>query len=516
MLIFQDQKGVNVLNIRIRPAACALLAVTAISLFACTPAANNGPVEATTATTEPPAPLYISRKAVSTDCGVAMTSPPPPGFADVPNEELAEMPEMLAKWQAVGAERPVAETDAERVSSGSVLIEPSYRKPAYLINNDKEIVATFENDYFGFTQLQADGSRFSSSNMYSDVFMDGGGNRGCLEEYAADGSLSWRLRLATDEYIHHHDAVKLPNGNVLALVWENISATQAVALGRNPEHVAENGNFWFDGIIEVNPVTAEIVWEWSMRNHIVQDFDAGKPNYGVVADSPGKLDLNVVHLGRDGTVDDDWTHANALDYNVELDQIIFSSNYLSEIYIIDHGTTSFEAQSPAGDFIYRWGNPENYDRGTTEDRQLFNQHDVQWIRPGLPGAGNVMVFNNGDGKLRPHSSVVEFSTPRGEDGRYALDGENAYGPADLAWEYAPTDEDIFFSWFISGTQRLANGNTLVTHGAKARVREVTSAGEIVWEYAYDDGAKGPHMLFRANRYAADHPAVTAIINGDIP
>ncbi len=496
------------LNSRIRATACVLLAVTAVSLCACTPpAATNA-----AATAESAAPLYISSKRVSTDCGVAMTSPPPPGFADVPNAKIAEMPEMLAKWQAVGAEKPVAKTDAERVSPGYVLIEPAYRMPAYLINNAKEVVASFENDYFGFTQLQADGSRLVSSNLYSDVFQDGGGNRGCLEEYAADGSLSWRLRLETDDYIHHHDAVKLPNGNVLAIVWENSSVAQAKALGRNPEHVAENGNFWFDGIIEVNPKTAEIVWEWSLRNHIVQDFDAGKPNFGVVADNPGKLDLNVVRLGRDGTVGDDWTHANALDYNAELDQIIFSSNYLSEVFIIDHSTTPFEAQGSAGDFIYRWGNPENYGRGTPEDRRLFNQHDVHWIDSGLPGAGNVMIFNNGDGKLRPHSSVLELLIPLNDDGSYALAGDAAYGPAELAWEYAPTDEDIFFSWFISGAQRLANGNTLVNHGAKARVREVTAEGEIVWEYAYDDGAEGPHMLFRAYRYPADHPAVLAIIN----
>ena len=500
------------LDIRIRPAARVLLATTAISLCACTPVATDSPAEPAAAAVEPTAPLYISRKLVSTDCGVVMNAPPPPGFADVPNKELVEMPEMLAKWQAVGADRPIAETDAERVSPGYLLVEPAYRKPAYLINNDKEVIAEFENDYYSFTQLQADGTRLASSNLYSDVFQDGGGNRGCLEEYAADGSLNWRLRLETDDYIHHHDAVKLPNGNVLALVWENISVTQAIALGRNPEHVAENGNFWFDGIIEVNPLTAEIVWEWSMRNHIVQDLDAGKPNYGVVADNPGKLDLNAVRLGRDGTVGDDWTHVNALDYNAELDQIIFSSNYLSEIYVVDHGTTSFEAQGSAGDFLYRWGNPENYDRGTAEERQLFNQHDVQWIRAGLPGAGNVMVFNNGDGKLRPHTSVVEFSAPLHEDGSYVLDGDNAYGPVELDWEYAPTDEDIFFSWFISGSQRLANGNTLVNHGANARVREVTPDGEIVWEYAYDDGAEGPHMFFRANRYPADHPAVITIIN----
>lgn len=479
------------------------------TLFACAPATHDDPAAAAP---EPKAPLYVSNKPVSTDCGVAMTSPPPPGFADVPNAEIIEMPEMLAKWQAVGDERPLAETDAALVSPGYVLIELGYRKPVYLVNNDKEVVATFDNDYFSFTQLLADGSRLASSNLFSDVFIDGGGNRGCLEEYAADGSLTWRLRLETDDYIHHHDAVKLENGNVLAIVWEKISATQAIALGRDPEHVSENGNFWFDGIVEVNPLTAKIVWEWSMRNHIVQDFDAGKPNYGTVADNPGKLDINAVRLNRDGTVGDDWTHVNALDYNAELDQIIFSSNYLSEVFVIDHATTAFEAQGGAGDFLYRWGNPENYDRGTAEDRRLFNQHDVQWIRAGLPGAGNVMIFNNGDGKLRPYSSVVEFSTPLGEDGAYALDGDAAYGPVELAWEYAPTDEDIFFSWFISGTQRLANGNTLVNHGAKARVREVTADGEIVWEYAYDDGAKGPHMLFRANRYAADHPGVLAIIN----
>jgi hypothetical protein len=123
-----------------------------------------------------------------------------------------------------------------------------------------------------------------------------------------------------------------------------------------------------------------------------------------------------------------------------------------------------------------------------------------------------MIFNNGASELRPHSSVVEFSTPLQDDGTYELHDDSAFGPVELAWEYAPTDEDIFFSWFISGTQRLANGNTLVNHGAKARVREVTPAGEIVWEYAYDDGAEGPHMLFRANRYPVDHPAVIAIIN----
>jgi hypothetical protein len=250
----------------------------------------------------------------------------------------------------------------------------------------------------------------------------------------------------------------------------------------------------------------------------VQDFDPGKPNYGVIADHPERLDINAIRFNRDGSVSDDWTHVNALDYNADLDQIIFSSNYLSEVYVIDHSTTPYEAQRSSGgrygrggNFLYRWGHTENYDRGTAEDRTLFNQHDVQWIRPGLPGAGNILIFNNGGGQLRPYSSVVEIAPAMHEDGSYVLGDDGAYGPAELAWEYAPTDEDIFFSWFISGAQRLANGNTLVNHGADAKVREVTADGEIVWEYQFDDGAEGPHMLFRANKYPPDHPAVLAIL-----
>ncbi len=503
---------------RIRHAARALLAATIAGVCACTPAANDTAMESASVADRSTMPPYISGKRVSTDCGVDAIAAPPPGFVHRPYAEIATMPERLAKWLAVGAQRPLAETDPDRVSPGYVLIEPGFRKPMFLVNNDKEIVATVENDYFSYTQFLADGSRLASSNMYSAVFRKGGGHRGCVEEYGPHGSLNWRLALATDNYIHHHDVYKLENGNVLAVVWERAPADLAVELGRDPEHVAENGDFWFDGIVEINPSTAEIVWEWSARYHLIQDFDRGKADYGVVADHPERLDINAIRFNRDGGVGADWTHVNALDYNPELDQIILSSNYLSEVYVIDHSTTPFESQGhrggrygKGGDLLYRWGNPERYDRGTEDDRTLFQQHDVHWINDGLPGAGNILIFNNGNGQLRPYSTVVELAPSMNADGSYVLNGDEAYGPTELAWEYAPTDEEIFFSWFISGAQRLANGNTLVNHGAGARVREVTPDGEIVWEYAYDDGAEGPHMLFRAIRYPADHPAVVAIM-----
>jgi len=487
-----------------------LMSVAAMT--ACTQSANEPTVAAKPVAAVPAAPLYISRKQVSTDCGVEATPTTVPGFANRPNGEIADMPPPIANMLAIGADRPMVETDHERVSPGYVLIEPGFVKPAFLVNNDKEVIASFQNDYLStFTQLQEDGSRLVNNAVWNDVFEDGGGNRGCLEEFGPDGSLNWRLMLSTENYIQHHDMVKLPNGNILTIVWERVPVEHAIELGRNPEHVAENGDFWFDGIIEINPKTAEIVWEWSARHHLIQDFDPGKTNYGVVADHPQRLDINAINFNMDGSVGSDWTHVNALDYNPELDQVVFSSNYLSEVYIINHGTTPYESQGDKGDFLWRWGNAANYDRGTEEDRRLFNQHDVQWIRPGLDGAGEIMIYNNGDGELRPHTTVLQFAPQTNTDGTYVLNEDEPYGPEEMTWEYDPAPEQQFLSFFISGAQRLPNGNTLVNQGAGAKVREVTADGEIVWEYEYTDATGAPHMLFRAYRFAEDHPAVTAII-----
>jgi hypothetical protein len=498
----------------IKPTGVCTLALL-FTVAACAPAADTNE---TLSDAMPAAAAYISNKLVSTDCGVDAPPPPPPGWARPPGRTAKKMAPPRAAQQAVGADRPIAETIAGKVSPGVTMIDLGYRKPFYLINNDKEVIGEFAGDYYSFMQLLPNGNILGSSNMYSDTFRDGGGSSGCIEEYRPDGSLVWRLALATDDYIHHHDLQKLDNGNVLAATWERVSTDEIIALGRNPEHVAENGDFWFDGFVEVNPLTAEIVWEWSIKNHLIQDFDPNMSNYGVVADNPGKLDINAIHFSRDGSVGPDWTHVNALDYNEELDQIIFSSNYMWEVYVIDHSITAFEAQGDAGDFLYRWGNQANYLGDDEESAVLFAQHDVHWIPEGLPGAGNIMIFNNGVEPERPYSTVVEFTPDMNADGSYNLGEDGAYGPTDLAWEYVPKEGEEFFSWFISGAQRLPNGNTLVNHGADSRMREVTPEGDIVWEYQFDDGADGPHMTFRAYRYPEDHPAVLAITerNADSP
>jgi hypothetical protein len=104
--------------------------------------------------------------------------------------------------------------------------------------------------------------------------------------------------------------------------------------------------------------------------------------------------------GGRGPVNPDWTHFNGVAYNADLDQIVLSVHSFSEIWIIDHSTTTGEAaghkggrSGKGGDLLYRWGNPRVYRAGTVKDQKLFSQHNAHWIPKGYPGEGHLLVFN---------------------------------------------------------------------------------------------------------------------------
>ena len=215
----------------------------------------------------------------------------------------------------------------------------------------------------------------------------------------------------------------------------------------------------------------------------------------------------------------DWLHTNGIDYNPELDQIVLSVRRFDEVWVIDHAITTEEAAGAKGDLLYRWGNPFAYGMGRWEERQLLGQHHVQWIPEGHLGAGNLILFNNG-ARPREHSTADEWWPPRSADGRYPREEGRPWGPAKLDWSYAAEEETDFFSSFISGVQRLPNGNTLICCGASAWVFEVTPMGETVWDwrspYGPDPGEEEedmkefPNALFRATRYGADHLGIVAL------
>jgi hypothetical protein len=234
---------------------------------------------------------------------------------------------------------------------------------------------------------------------------------------------------------------------------------------------------------------------------------------------------------RQKTRDADWMHTNGIDYNAELDQIVISVRRFDEAWVIDHSTTTAEAASSeggrsgrGGDLLYRWGNPSAYGMGSAEDRVLVGQHDVQWVEEGLPGAGSFMAFNNGNGRLEgDYSSIEEWWPPITTDGKYIIEIDSAFTPSQSTWSYTAAEPTDFYSSFISGVQRLPNGNTLICSGEKGEVFEINGANEIVWQWDCDlvppdevkegeEPKKGinNNALFRVTRIAPNHAGLEAL------
>ena len=120
-----------------------------------------------------------------------------------------------------------------------------------------------------------------------------GGAGGLVQEIAWDGTVVWEFEYSSQTVLQHHDIAPLPNGNVLLVAWEKFTQAEALALGRSQSLLTSDG-LWVDHVIEVDRSTNAIVWQWHMIDHVIQDIDPALPNYGVVADSPERVDLNRV------------------------------------------------------------------------------------------------------------------------------------------------------------------------------------------------------------------------------
>ena len=314
-----------------------------------------------------------------------------------------------------------------------------------------------------------------------DVGPGTGGAGGGVQIVRWGGIVVWDFRYNSNGVLSHHDVRALPNGNVLLIAWETKTLQEAIAAGRDPEHVSSQG-FYPDHIIEVQPTgrkSGTIVWEWHVWDHLIQDYDEIQDNYGRIEDHPELVDINYAAASQS-----DWLHVNSIDYNEEYDQILLSVHNFNEIWVIDHSTTTAEAAGHAGgnsgkggDLLYRWGNPQAYDRGTSSDQKLFLQHDANWIDPGCPGEGHILIFNNGGNRF--YSTVDEIVPPVDENSNYYLGSGSAYGPTTLTWCYNP--HPSFYASIISGAQRLANGNTLICNGETGEIFEVNPAGATIWE-----------------------------------
>ncbi len=356
------------------------------------------------------------------------------------------------------------------------------------------------------------------------------GNGGIVELFDWVGNLKWSYIDSSSSSRLHHDVYPMPNGNILLLSATVLTAAEAIQAGRDP-NLLDSNELYNERIYEVQPVGTDqinVVWEWNVIDHVIQDFDNSKDNFGIVANNPGKVDINFLN---DGLLDEvgnpvwepinNWLHINAIQYDEELDQILISSRRLSEIWAIDHSTTTAQASGIAGDLLYRWGNPQAYDQGTETDRQLYGQHTPYYIPTGLQNERKIMIFNNGFHRSPEYSEVLIIDPPVDNSGNYTYIPNSAYGPVSTDFRYpeiAPSTDSDFFSGIVSSGRQLPNGNILICEGRGGRFFEIDENNVIVWEYktpvnnntgeVVEQGFTGSvgALTFRAEKYGVDYPA----------
>lgn len=249
----------------------------------------------------------------------------------------------------------------------------------------------------------------------------------------------------------HHDFRRLENGNTIYLAWELMPKEAAAKVTSGRPGTDRKDGIWCDYIREVNPA-GETVWEWHAHEHMDPETFPLPPT----APRAEFAHANTLAPTPDGNVIVSWRH-----------------NDLCAVVDRETGAFKWSRQN------HGWG----------------GQHDVQIL-----DNGHVMLFANGGNYA---------------GGRFSRVLEMDMESDEVVWSYQGTPRYTFYSPHISGAQRFANGNTLICEGQWGRIFEVTSAGDIVWEYVspyFVTGEAKPedadsNCVFRAYRYAADGPEI---------
>lgn len=328
-----------------------------------------------------------------------------------------------------------------------------------------------------------------------------GGTNGQVSEYDWDGNLIWRHVIDSVDEVAHHSIHRMPNGNTLVLVWERISYDDAVAAGRDPDTISNSEttsncfasqnppgrykcDLWPDKIVELDGNGEPTGWEWRAWDHI--------------GTGPLEIDINF----RFPTTKDshrasaDFMHSNQVDYYEESGngRVVLNSRVFGEFFIIDYAS---------GNIIDRWGNPCASGQGecpsyyNNGDQELFGQHSTHRIKPGYPGQGNFLIWDNG------------WMRPTGGNGRVV---EVDLNTREIVWQYTPFSTT--YTPFVGSVVRLANGNTLISITFQGHLIEVTPEKEIVWEFVNPMvGGEALCLLndnagfsgFAVRRYGPDYP-----------
>ena len=376
--------------------------------------------------------------------------------------------------------------DREKASSGYTLYTGTPRRAAaepneaageiYLMDMQGDIVHTWKTVYPAwYARLTPEGHLVVTMRCsrpapkrpgYDDYHM--GGATGMLME------LDWNSDILFQHFdpCMHHDFRKLPNGNYIYVGWEEVPPDLAKRVRggqKGTEH--KDGSMYGDFFREID-ASGNTVWEWHGIEHFDPDIDI----------------IGAIHPREE------WTHINDVDLMPD-GNILSSSRHTDGAFIIDRRS---------GDIIWRWGNVAYLDEetGQVEHRDIRKPdnmggpHDAHLITEGLPGAGNILIYDNA--MYTFYSRALELNTESGE----------------IVWQSEPefgiegyVAGRVHFSPFISGSDRMPNGNTVVTSGGNGVVFELTSKNELVWHWVRPTPTPDSAVkwgIFRAHRFAPDY------------
>lgn len=375
-----------------------------------------------------------------------------------------------------GQEWPYADQveflDPDLAHDGYVLMNPIDAHSFHLIDKEGAVLHTWNIP----TDLRFDAQMLPDGRILANLEQALGGTQtrfygGELKIINPDGTFDWEMTWSGLTTISHHDLEMLPNGNILFIAVDGYDPVSAATMGYSAGTALLS-----ESLIEVDPATQEVVWRWNAADHFIQDHDSETANFGDPAQHPERIDLNY------GPVLDfqagDVFHANGIAYDAGRDLVFLSVNNYSEVWVIDHATTTEEAAGSGGDLVYRFGNPEAW-RNAAAARLFWTQHHPNFIAEGLPGAGHLMIFMNGfpyQGRTLEQSVVYELALP----------GELTQAPG------VANEPTVFWSWthedlyghHLGSAQRLPGGNTLITEGDYG-YWEVTGDGQVAWKYNYE-------------------------------
>jgi hypothetical protein len=320
----------------------------------------------------------------------------------------------------------------------------------YLIDIEGKVIHTWQMPYppgnYGYLtergtlfyngKIIEDSTRFISRQPWKG---------GAALEADWNGRVLWEVRQPD----HHHDGIRLRNGNVLLLCLAQLPQNLVSRVKGGMPGTEHNSQMYGDYLVEMT-TGGRVVWEWRTWDHLDPEADC----------------ITAVQERRE-----EWMHGNGL-AELPNGDIVVSFRAISTIIIIDRKT---------GEIVWKLGAPP-----------LSGQH----APTPLPN-GNLLVFDNGPHRLdhpMPFSRVIEIEVPTKQ----------------IVWKYQEKREYEFFSPRISNAQRLPNGNTLICEGDFGRLFEVTNNCELVWEYVNPYFGEGPNGLnnrvFRAYRYSEEEIA----------